>query len=462
VLRRSISLLLLALAASGLRAQDRSQTIPQLSPQAAFDQAVHPLDIVRRAPGNWSDVELAALEVATAQAKVSCSERKPEQFSGDDLLAYARLCGFAQQWLPVQQAASYYLVAYNAAAPGEKLNGFAGVATAFDYEIQASLHLKDVENAIHNARDMLSTVPYDDQCSEATTATVRYIQFIDTDRALALLAQRSAILLAMIKGRGSPGIAAAPSARPALALNALYADAIAYPAMQQFADQPKAAATSFAQLEAALPVSLSPDDAILTGESRRQYLLLGAPLPAISTFAWLLDPSALAPPDVNPKFGSATVLFLFPDWCAQCVAMGSKFATVVRGLGQNGARFFPLLAQANPPPAAKAAPKPTLSSGPGASKARQSSADKGAPVHVDVQMNVKPTAAVLLSGTPTLVVPNDTLKTFAATDFPLIIATDHNGIVRSIQIAPDNALVQGGTIDQLVDHILEHWPAPAK
>jgi hypothetical protein len=71
---------------------------------------------------------------------------------------------------------------------------------------------------------------------------------------------------------------------------------------------------------------------------------------------------------------------------------------------------------------------------------------------------VKPTPDALLLGTPTLIVPNETLNSFAATDFPLVIATDHNGVIRTIQLAPDNTLAPDGFIYQLVRHILANWP----
>jgi hypothetical protein len=61
--------------------------------------------------------------------------------------------------------------------------------------------------------------------------------------------------------------------RPAMSIHALYADAIALSAMLQFADQPEAAASSIAELDAALPTNLSPDDAILTAASRGRTLV---------------------------------------------------------------------------------------------------------------------------------------------------------------------------------------------
>ena len=47
---------------------------------------------------------------------------------------------------------------------------------------------------------------------------------------------------------------------------------------------------------------------------------------------------------------------------------------------------------------------------------------------------------------------------FAATDFPLLIATDSKGIVRFIQPAPEDALDSGGFLDQVTAHIAAQWP----
>jgi len=441
------------------------QAVPQLSPQAAYDEAARPLDITRRAVENWSDVEQAALAIAIAQAKDSCLARNPYQYTGEDLIAYARLCAFAQMWEHVQQAATGYLIARNAATPEEKLTGFPNLAMAFDYEVQASLKLNNSDNAFGTAQTMLRTVPYDDLTSEATNATYRYVQLIYTDEALELLKQRQPILLSLLRAHAAPSATAVASAHPLLSVHELYADAIDLPAMLQFANEPKAAAAAFAELEGALPASLSPDDAILTAQSRRQYLLLGAPMPVVAATTSLLDTAAPAPPKLNGNFGAATVLFLFPDWCAQCVGKGQSFSTATAALEPSGARFYALLAQDAPPaPAVKTAAKTPAKSG-AASAARTGKALSGTKTetaHVDVQVGVKPTPAQLLEGTPTLIVPKETVDTFAATDFPLIIVVDHQGIVRDIQTAPDNALAHGGLVEQLAARVLEQWPPPAQ
>lgn len=446
------------------------QTEPQLSPQAAYDQAARPLDIVRRPVENWSDVEQAALSVATANAKGACAARNPFQYKGEDLLAYARLCAFAQMWEPVQQAATSYLIEQITATPAEKLTGFPNLSMAFDYEVQASLHLKNTANAFGTVQTMLRTVPYDDLASDAVNSTVRYVQLIATDQALTLLHQRQPLLLALLKANGakvavsttSPptDILPAPS-RPPLSIHELYADAIELPAMLQFAKKPDEAAMALAELEAAVPQSLAPDDAILTAASRQQYKLLGAPLPEIGASASLLDLASPKPPDINGKSAGAAVFLLFPDWCAQCVAMESLFSDAATRLKGDGVHFYALLAQANPePPAPKQIVKPAVKGAGGGSRVAapiKRASDKGV-AHVEIEVGVKAGIAEQLVGTPTLIVPNRTVDTFVATDFPLLIVTDGHGIVRYIGIAPNNALVEGGLIYQVAERVLEQWP----
>jgi hypothetical protein len=55
-------------------------------------------------------------------------------------------------------------------------------------------------------------------------------------------------------------------------------------------------------------------------------------------------------------------------------------------------------------------------------------------------------------------VPAQTLEQFAATDFPLLIATDSKWIIRFLQPAPEDALEPGGFLDQVTAHIAAQWP----
>ena len=451
-------------------AQGPPQPESQLPPQAAYEQAIRPFEMTRRSPQNWSEAELDALKVARDQAGAACAARSPDRFSGDDLLALAKLCAFAQQWQPVYHAASIYLDA-QLATPGGNVKRPGALAMAFDYKVQASLQLEDPDDAISIARTMLRTVPYDEFASEATNSTVHSIQFTHTDQALALLAQRQPFLLSLMKAHGSPdsgsmgpGAAGAPNLQTPLSLAVLYGDAIALPAMQQFANQPGASA-SYTELEAALPNNLSSEEATFISEKRRQYLLLGSHLPVLTSMGSLLVRGAPAPDNLNTEFAHGTVLLLFPDWCNQCLAMGLHFVPVATDLQDRyHVRFFALLAQADPPEkrsVKEVAKNPSKDAASAASKSdkasRSGSVGEGRP-HVDLNLAVKPTPDALLLGTPTLVVPNETLNSFAATDFPLVVATDYNGVIRAIQPATDNALAPDGLIYQLVLHILADWP----
>ena len=145
--------------------------------------------------------------------------------------------------------------------------------------------------------------------------------------------------------------------------------------------------------------------------------------------------------------------------------MGLHFVPVATDLQDRyHVRFFALLAQADPPEkrsVKEVAKNPSKDAASAASKSdkasRSGSVGEGRP-HVDLNLAVKPTPDALLLGTPTLVVPNETLNSFAATDFPLVVATDYNGVIRAIQPATDNALAPDGLIYQLVLHILADWP----
>ena len=433
-----------------------AQTAPnasaRLSPQAAYEQAQRPFEIVRRASSNWSEIELDAYKVATGQAKTSCMESASVSYSGDDLLAYARLCAFGQAWEIVETAAQRYIQAAQVAVSAGTPVPMRSLSTAFDYDVQAALRLKKAEEALHACQAMLRAVPYDEFAADATDAAVPFLQFSNLDDALSLLQQRQVVLLPMLHG-AAPGA----TVTPVLSVPTLYAEAIALPTMQQYAGQLEAAAVAYAEVEQNLPATLVPDDALAVEQSRSRYHLLGSPLPKLDSFVWLMDSSGHGvPPELNAAVVSATVLLLFPDWCTQCVGTHPQFVPEWRRLSDQRVRFFALLAQAQAP--AKVGPTEAAGKAPASARLAPFAGEKPGTPHNDLQLDVKPTAAGLLAGTPTFVVPNKTLKTFAATDFPLIIVTDRDGIVRAMQMTNESALDAGGQIDQMAAHVNEVWP----
>jgi hypothetical protein len=441
--------------------QASPQPAPQLSPQAAYEQATHPLEITRRSLQNWSDSETAALGVAVQQAKDNCSARSSSEFAGEDLIAFARLCALGQQWPSVQEAATLYVEAQRRATPAEKTTAFPGLSQAYAYLIDSSLHVSDPTVALASAREMLSSCPYNELASEATNETILYLQLIHSDDALSLFAQRQPILLSLLRASSTPNASSATEPKQTLPVHTIYAGAIAFAALQRFTNQSETAAGTASQLEAALPGGLSSDDTILIAETRRQYALLGAPLPPISPSGYLMEFPATPPPRVNASFGAATAFLLFPDWCAQCIRMWPQFVPAHFYAGQKDVRFYAVLAQDTPLPSS--IPTQSLSKPrPNSPRTTQTSAKPAAPIP-DSDSEPTKTAVETLRGTPTLVVSNDVLTRFDATDFPFLIVTDHQGIVRFLQPAPENVLVPGGLLDQVVARVLQQWPAtPAK
>jgi hypothetical protein len=419
-------------------AQSNPAPTPQLSPQSAYDQVTRPLEITRRAITNWSDAETAALAIAVKQATEACNARTPGQFTGDDLIAYARLCALGQQWPTVLTAATSYISSTDASKPQ--------LAQAYAYQVGATLHTNDAKAILAESLAMLNAVPYNSITDETLYGALHYLQLAFTPDALTLYAARQLILLAALRNP-RPATPATATETP-VPIHTLYADGIAFAALQQFAGDPQAAARTAAELDTALPATLEPDDSIPIGETHRQYALLGTPLPAIPLSLSLF--AAGETPRINTNYGASTVLFLFPEWCAQCIRLSRQILPTlyrINGGDADEVHLYALLAQPAPPVAAppKGPPKPSFA------KLKPSTTDPAQP-------EPPKTAAEQLRGTPTLIVPPATISQFAATDFPLLIATDSKGIIRFIQPASENALNPGDFLDQITMHIAKQWP----
>jgi hypothetical protein len=428
----------LLLTAFAIAQSAPTPTAPQLSPQSAYDQAMHPLEITRNAISNWSDSELAALAIAVKQATEACSARTPGQFSGDDLIAYARLCALGQQWPTVITAATRYITSDDAAKPQ--------LAHAYAYQINATLHTNDPKAILAASLAMLRAVPYTNLTDETLYGALHYLQLAFMPDALTLYAARQPILLAALRApQSTPPATGADTLIP---IHTLYANGLAFAALQQFAGDPQAAAKTVAELDAALPATLAADESIPIAETRRQYALLGTRLPAIPLSLSLFAVGET--PHINMNYGDSTVFFLFPEWCAQCIRLTRQILPTLYRINSGDAdevHLYALLAQPAPPVAAppKTPPKPA------AAKSRSVTNEPTPP-------EPPKTAVELLRGTPTLIVPPATLAQFAATDFPLLIATDSKGIIRFIQPANENALNPGDFLDQIIAHITKQWP----
>ena len=168
-----------------------------LSPEAAYEQAITPVEITHRAISNWSDTETAALAVAFKQAKDACAARSSVVYTGDALIGYARLCALGQQWPTVVGAATAYLHSADAEKPK--------MAQAYGYLVEGSLRMNDEHAALKNALDMLGAVPYTTLTDEVVGQALRYLQLAFTADALVLANVRERVCGEAAGGCGAVG-----------------------------------------------------------------------------------------------------------------------------------------------------------------------------------------------------------------------------------------------------------------
>ncbi len=399
---------------------------PQLSPEAAYEQSVRPLEIVRRSMANWSDSEVGAFAVSMKKAGVECLARKPEQFTGDDLISYAKLCSLGQKWEVMGAAAGLYIDSNDVKKPQ--------LATAYGFKLEAELHAQDLTGIVGIHQAMIMSLPYDAVVETVSNEALAYLQLAFTNDALGILASRQTSILEELK-----------SAKPQLPRHSLYADGLAKAALEQYAGKPDEADVTVAELDAALaagaPSGLAPDDAIPVQLARQQYALLGKSLPKIQYEISLKDIREKA--RINEDPGAATALLLFPDWCAQCVRMAPDLWDVLGRMGPKDIRVYGLVAETLPDKAKllTAQMKPM---GPPPADAPPRSPSE------------------LMLHTPVLVVPTETLATFAAADYPFLIVVDHSGVVRFAAPAPESVLQPGDFLDRVVEHVAEQWPKPKR
>ena len=358
---------------------------------------------------------MASLGVAIKNGSDACAARKPEDFAGDQLIAYARLCSLGIVWPMVDQAATRYIESKDEPKPQLPL--------AYGMKLEAELQAKDLKAVMATATTMLQTLPYDLVVDTAVNEAFDYTQLAYPQSSLKLHAVRQPVLLSLLA-----------QAKPPLPRQALYADALAYAAEQQYMGL--AADDTVAALDAALGSSeVTKDESLLIGALRAQYAMLGQPLPKLKLTA-SLDTLKLNPA-IDSEQGAAMALMVFPPWCAQCVRIAAMDLVKASATLQRGAvQVFALLAA----PATDLPlehPKPTAI---------------GMPVP-------PPTPAEQLRHTPTFLVPPDTLDLLHATDYPWVVVTDHAGIVRFLGVAPETALKTGMYIDRATDHVAEQWPS---
>lgn len=399
---------------------------PALSPGAAYQEAMRPVEITRRSIANWSQTEQASLAVSIRQASDACAERSYDTYSGNDLADYARLCSLGQAWPVVILAANRYV--------GDKANE-TRLAEVYAEKIDADLHLKKEPEAVQDTRAMLGVVPYKSTAADASDEALNYMEVLYTPDAIQLADLREPLILQVLVTE----LAASPTELSEgmslrLSIADLYRQGIRLAFLQQLDGQTEAAKQSIRRLDDAAAFGLTSDDRLKVAAMQHTYAQLGQPLGVLRPSS-SLDVSGHLP-DI-PAHNAITVLLLFPDWCAQCIRLGRQIPGTVFTVEGHEAYAFSLLVQTVPP----------------------QTASKASHVGSNWVEEFDPAlAARYLQGTPTVTIESQLLSRFNAVDIPMLIATDSHGIARYIGTAADSALQPGQTVDSLVAIIGKRWP----
>ncbi len=390
----------------------QAQTPPPISPPAVhpgdvYKELKRPLDEVRSSLDNWSPAELAAFAASIARAQAYCKQVAPNSVSNDDLYQLARVCSFGLQWNAADAAANAYI----------RSGGQPYQAHAYAIRVNALLNLKDTVVATEAARSMLHSLPYDATVDQSMDFLIHYLAMSLDNEALHLAQEREPFLLTALQS-GS-GLKEQPG-DTVIEIAALYDEGLQLAYLERYAGKEDEATQTVAALDAALakvpPAQI--DSRAEIDRARAQDALLGQPLPAIQILRHVTSRDARA--RINPDFGSATVLFLFPDWCAQCIRMMKPLNEFLVRNSANRVHAYGLMALDE--------------------------------AHANEDPFQQDRFKELLK-TPTLMTTAATLQAFGAVAYPFTVVTDSAGRIRYLGIVPANAFDSGGFVEQLLDKI---------
>ena len=389
------------------------------APGAIYQDAMHPLAVVRASLDNWSEAERAALAVGMQRAREACDAAKPDDYRGEDLYDLAHLCAFGQDWSPANEAAQKYMAG----------RAQAHETQAMAISVRALAHIGAIDVALATTYGLLH-FPYDADVAY----TVRYmkdsLEHAGSPDALALAGEEHA---AIVQALSQPGPLTAAGSDAAISTGALYASAMELAFLNRFAGNSDAAAAAAADTDAALQklMAITAEDQQEIDEVRTQYHLLGMHLPNVHPTRTLQ--SASAKPRIDPNFGKATVLVFFSDWCIQCRELVKTMTKFAAANSNAPIHVYGLLYPEDSPERQQ-----------GAGKVLHAENDK------------------YLAGTPTLEVPAETARTFGLVDYPLGVVLDSSGTIRFIGVLPSDAFERNGYIEKVLRRIFAKSPSKAE
>jgi tetratricopeptide (TPR) repeat protein len=406
-----VFMLLLAFCVAALQAQTAQSTSrppaaqPTERPGDIYKELMQPLDQVRSSLDNWSPAELAALAAGIKRAQEYCGQVAPGNVGGDDLYQLARVCSVGQRWNDADAAASAYIK--SASQPYQ--------AHAYAIRINALLNLKDTTMAAEVARSMLRSVPYDATVDQSMAYLIHYLAMSLDDGALPLARERQPFLLTAVESgsalKEQPGDIS-------IGIAALYDEGLVLAYLEQYASRQSDAQRTVAALDAA--VSVLPTDKIDNqaeiDRAKAQYALLGEKLPRIQIFHYAAPGNPH--PHINPDYGAATVLLMFPEWCAHCRKMMQPLSDFLVRNSTEKVHTYGLLAL----------------------NEDETTAD---PFKDDRFKD--------LLQTPILTTSSATLQSFGAVSFPFVVITDGTGRIRFLGTVSQNAFDAGGFVEEVID-----------
>jgi hypothetical protein len=269
--------------------------------------------------------------------------------------------------------------------------------------------------AIEVARSMLHSVPYDATVDQSMAYLIHYLAMSLNDGALPLARERQPYLLTALESgnalKEQPGDTVVGAAE-------LYDEGLDLAFLERYARRESEAQQSVAMLDAALtklPADTIDNPAEID-RAREQYALLGEELPRIPLLRYAAPGNPR--PHIHPDYGRATVLLLFPEWCAQCKKMMQPLSDFLIRNNTGKIHSYGLLAL----DAAEAATDP-----------------------------FKDDSFKDLLQTPILTTPSATLQSFGAVSFPFLVITDGAGRIRFLGTVSQNAFDAGGFVEQVID-----------
>jgi thiol-disulfide isomerase/thioredoxin len=381
-----------------------------------YKEDMHPLDVVRTSLDNWSDAELGALVAGMHKAGEDCAKAKPTDYKGEDLFNLARLCNFGQDWNDANTAALNYL---DSRAEEHRTQAYA-------LSMNALVHINAIDQAVQTAREMLHRLPYDAEVALALRGLKNFLEESSNPIAATLAADEHPMIVTALE-QGVPLKATHGDA--VMGVGALYESAMQLAFLERYAGNNQSAETAAADVEGALPGT-----AVLTSEDRQKvnavttrYQMLGMHLPEVNAMRSLQSSSAKA--KIDPDFGSATVLVLFPDWCVQCRRMMTTLTESATVNHDTPIHAYGLVFTDD-----------AVVSGQAAHEA-----------------NIKE-----MLGTQTLEVPAYTAQSFGATDFPMGIVLDRTGTIRFIGLIPGGAFNGDSYIGKVIVRMVRVAGVPPK